>query len=116
MGDRLKRVLSNLKSSEVAEALVATWCIEYLRVRRLGGFNVVEIMAISILMLGVKAIIMETNRRRYNDKSRTFVMSTEHTQMGKSRVNNYSANSYRGYGRGSFSQRRHKRRDPYSDL
>ena len=116
VGDKLKRVLSNLKSSEVAEALIATWCVEYLRVRRLGGFNVVEIVAISLLMLSVKAIVLEANRRRYNDKARTFVMSTGSTRMGRMGVNQYSTRSHTRHGRSAFRQRRFNRGDPYQDL
>ena len=72
---------SRLKKSDVAEALIATWCVEFLRVRKVGGFNVVEIVIISVLMLGVKTIIMEASRRRYSGKGRTFVMSNRTSQM-----------------------------------
>ena len=116
VGDKLKRVFSNLKSSEVAEALIATWCVEYLRVRRLGGFNVVEIVAISLLMLSVKAIVMEANRRRYSDKDRTFVMSTRRTQMGNVGFRRDPAYSHPRAGRPAFRQRRYGRRDPYTEL
>lgn len=119
---KLKGMLSNLKSSEVAEALIATWCVEYLRVRRLGGFNVVEIMAISLLMLSVKAIVTEASRRRYSDTNRTFVMSRRNPQMGGMGVYRGSARTYPGF-RGSHGPRRfnlQKRRawdrDPYQDL
>ena len=69
--------LSNLKKSEVAEALIATWCIEFLRVRKIGGFNVVEIVVISALMLGVKTIVVEAGKRKYHGSKREVVMSTE---------------------------------------
>jgi hypothetical protein len=80
MGSRLstastqvKTTLSHLKSSEVAEALIATWCVEFLRVRRVGGFNVAQIMAISILMLVIKQIILEASRRNGNGETRVIV-------------------------------------------
>jgi len=72
---------SRLKKSDIAEALIATWCVEFLRVRKIGGFNVVEIIVISVLMLGVKTIIMEASRRRYSGKGKSFVMSNRTTQM-----------------------------------
>lgn len=78
---RVSNTLSHMKSSEVAEALIATWCIEFLRVRKVGGFNVVQIVAISALMMGVKAIVMEASRRRYSDQNRTFVVSRRHAPM-----------------------------------
>ena len=55
-----------MKKSEVAEALIATWCIEFLRVRKVGGFHVVEIIVISALMIGVKAIVVEASKRKDN--------------------------------------------------
>jgi hypothetical protein len=114
---KVRKILSNLKSSEVAEALIATWCVEYLRVRRLGGFNVVEIIAISVLMLSVKAIIMEANRRRYSDKARTFVMSTGTTQMDEMGVHRSPSGSYRRFRRSPDVRRRQPRyRNPYPDL
>lgn len=78
---RARIMFSRLKKSEVAEALIATWCIEFLRVRKIGGFNVVEIVVISALMLGVKTIITEASRRRYSDQGKRFVMSTDVTPM-----------------------------------
>ena len=73
---------SRMKKSDVAEALIATWCVEFLRVRKVGGFNVVEIVIISCLMLGVKTIIIEASRRRYSgNKNRTYVMSSGPSQM-----------------------------------
>lgn len=78
-----KNVFSHLKKEEVAETLLATWCVEYLRVRRLGGFHVVEIIAVSILMLGIRAIVTEASKRRNNgNKRRTYVVSTGDSQMG----------------------------------
>lgn len=78
---RVSNTFSHMKSSEVAEALIATWCIEFLRVRKVGGFNVIQIVAISALMMGVKAIVMEASRRRYSDQNRTFVVSRRHAPM-----------------------------------
>ena len=101
VGDKLKGIFSNLKSSEVAEALIATWCVEYLRVRRLGGFNVVEIVAISLLMLSVKAIVTEAGRRRYNDKTRTFVMSSGTSQVDRMGVRRNTFNPHKRYARRS---------------
>lgn len=121
VGHKLKEVFSNLKSSEVAEALLATWCVEYLRVRRLGGFNVVEITAISLLMLSVKAIITEASRRRYNDKSRTFVMSSRTTPVGEVVSYRNATYSHSKYGRDGerrshFRQSGPRYQHPYEDL
>ena len=74
--------VKNLKKSEVAEALIATWCIEFLRVRRAGGFNVVEIIAISALMMGVKAVVTEASKRKYHDTKRAVVVSGRSAQVG----------------------------------
>jgi hypothetical protein len=95
---------SRLKKSEVAEALIATWCVEFLRVRKVGGFNVVQIMIISFLMLGVKTVIMEASKRRHNGKSRTYVMSTRTSQMEPMEVRHND--SVRGYRRGNHVYRR----------
>ena len=73
---------TRMKKSDVAEALIATWCVEFLRVRKVGGFNVVEIVIISCLMLGVKTIIIEASRRRHGgNKNHTYVMSSGPSQM-----------------------------------
>lgn len=79
---RVKQTFSHLKSSEVAEALIATWCVEFLRVRRFGGFNVAQIMTISILMLIVKQIILEASRRNGNGEARV-VVSDWHTSVAR---------------------------------
>ena len=78
---QVKTTFSHLKKSEVAEALIATWCIEFLRVRKLGGFHVVEIVLISVLMLGVKTIVTEAGRRKHNVKTRSYPMSSKATYM-----------------------------------
>ena len=72
---KLKKQFAALNKGELAEALIATWCIEFLRVRKAGGFNVVEIVAISALMMGVKAVVMEASKRRYDGKTQKVVMS-----------------------------------------
>ena len=81
MFGRVGTTLTHLRKSEVAEAMIATWCIEFLRVRRLGGFHVVEIVVISALMLGVRTIVKEAGRRRDSGKVRTHTMSVRTTQM-----------------------------------
>jgi hypothetical protein len=70
---RVKTTLSHLKSSEVAEALIATWCIEFLRVRRVGGFHVAQVITISLLMLIIKAIILEAGRRNNGNHKKVIV-------------------------------------------
>ena len=80
---RAKTMFAQLSKSEVAEAMIATWCMEFLRVRKVGGFNVVEVIVVSALMLGVKTIIQEAGRRRGHEGSKSFVMSNRYTQMGR---------------------------------
>ena len=80
-GTTVRTTFSRLKSSEVAEALIATWCIEFLRMRRMGGFNVVELVVISILMIGVRTIITEASRRKSSGHQGTMVMSNRYSQM-----------------------------------
>lgn len=94
MYPKLKKFFSGLRSEEVAEALIATFCVEFLRVRRLGGFNVVEIVAISALMLSLRAVVLEANRRRFNEKDRTFVVSRRNTQVGSMGINPNPSRSY----------------------
>ena len=74
-GTLVKTTFSHLKSNEVAEALIATWCIEFLRMRKFGGFNVIQLVAISLLMLGVRTIITEARRRKNGGHTRTVVVS-----------------------------------------
>ena len=101
-GSRLSRAVTQagttftrMKKSDVAEAMIATWCIEYLRIRKVGGFNVVEIVVISALMLGVKTIVIEAGRRRYSDKGKRFVMPDENTQVEPVGNHRGSANAHR---------------------
>lgn len=75
----LLRHLSHLKSSEVAEALVAAWCMEYLKARRLGGFNIYQIMTISVLMLIVKSII--EHKKDANEDENSVIVSDRITPM-----------------------------------
>jgi hypothetical protein len=117
LSTRVKSMFTHVSSSEVAEALIATWCIEFLRVRRLGKFNVVEIMVISVLMLGVKTIITEAGRRRYSEQNRTIVMSNRTTQVDRMGVHRDATGSYKGYARRSNVRRRKPYgRDYYPDL
>jgi hypothetical protein len=81
LGTRASTTFAYVKKSEVAEALIATWCIEFLRVRKIGGLNVVQIVTISILMLGVKTIITEASRRRHGGKDKSIIMSNRFTSM-----------------------------------
>lgn len=118
---KAKRAVSRLKTSEVADALVATWCVEYLRARRLGGFNVVEMMAISLLMLSIKAIVLEANRRHHNGKNRTVVVSSWDTQVGEMGLSPDSTRTYPEYrryvhGRARFRQRQPGHRNPHKDV
>ncbi len=90
---RVGKTLTNMKKSEIAEAMIATWCIEFLRVRKVGGFNVVEIVVVSALMMGVKAIIMEASRRRGNVRSHT--MSIRTTSVDSMGVDTHTVNPNR---------------------
>lgn len=84
-------MFSRMKKSEVAEALIAAWCVEYLRVRKVSGFNVVEIIAISALMMGARAVVMETQRRRTDGGQNSVVMSNRTTQVGSMGERKHSA-------------------------
>lgn len=79
--DRLSKMLTNITKNEVAEALIATWCIEFLRMRKVGSFNVAEMILISTLILTLRTLITEASRRRYHDKARTYVMSRRTSQL-----------------------------------
>lgn len=63
----VKSAVTNVAKSDVAETMIATWCIEFLRVRKVGGLNVVQVIVISALMLGVKTILKEADRRKSED-------------------------------------------------
>ena len=114
IGDKIKKIGSNLKSGEVAEALIATWCVEFLRLRRVGGFNVAQIMVISILMLTIKAIIIEASKRKDNERS--VVLSNRNTQMGRMDERQYTAYSHPRYGRYQARHRRPGSRNPHKKL
>lgn len=90
---RVGKSLTHMKKSEIAEAMIATWCIEFLRVRRVGGFNVVEIIVVSALMMGVKAIVSEASRRRGNVRSHT--MSIRTTPMDSMGIDERPTHSHR---------------------
>lgn len=84
LGGTVRTTLRGLKKDEIAEALIATWCVEFLRMRRLGSFNVVEIVVISVLMLGVRTIINEAARRRNGGVTKkSVVVSDRITQVGQ---------------------------------
>ena len=89
---RVRTTLSQLSKSEVAEALIATWCV---RVRKVGGFNIVEVVVISALMLGVKTVIQEAGRRRGSEGPKSLVMSNRYTQMGQMGTNRNSSHTDR---------------------
>ncbi len=89
---RVSKQLGRMKKSEIAEAMIATWCIEFLRIRKVGGFNVVEIVVVSVLMMGVKAIIMEASRRRSNVRS--YTMSVRTTPMDSMGIDKHTADSH----------------------
>ena len=74
-------MFSRMKKSEVAEALIAAWCVEYLRVRKVSGFNVVEIIAVSALMMGARAVVMEAQRRRTDGEGKTVTVSSRITPV-----------------------------------
>jgi hypothetical protein len=93
---RASTMFARVKKSEVAEALIATWCIEFLRVRKVGGFNVVEIVVISALMLGVKTIVMEASKRKYSGKARSVVVSRGPAQMDPMALYKRSPRTRRG--------------------
>ncbi len=103
-----KTTFSRLSNSDVAEAMIATWCVEFLRVRRFGGFHVVEIVVISVLMVGLKYMVTEASRRkRRGDKS--YTMQTGRAQMEQLDFGDYGAGTYNGsrrFGRGRKRQRR----------
>jgi len=85
-----------MKKAEVAEALIATWCIEFLRIRKFGGFHVVEILVISVLMMGVKTVIFNRARRHHNAKHRSYPMQNGDTQLQRvGRYRNPARSNYR---------------------
>jgi len=113
---RAKSTFKHIKKSEVAEALIATWAIEFLRVRRLGGFHVLEIIVISTLMLGVKAIISEAGRRQHNVRTRSYAMPNKRSRMESVDFNEYAFRTRYGPRHTGRNRGRFKRRDPYTVL
>lgn len=81
MFTRATTTFAPMNKNEVAEVLIATWCVEFLRMRRLGSFNVIEIVVVSALMLGVKVVSSQTGRGRHEGSNRTFIMSDELAPM-----------------------------------
>ena len=79
---RVRTTFSRVGTSEVTETLIATWCFEYLRLRKVGGFNAIEMVAISALMLAFRTIISEASRRKYGGKGKSIVVSDRYSQMG----------------------------------
>lgn len=104
LGSKTKSWFSRLGNAEVAEALIATWCVEFLRVRRLGGFHVVEIVVISALMLGLKAIVAEAGRRRNSGK--TYTLQARTAPMGRMDIRRRPDGPYPRHGRARFRDRR----------
>jgi hypothetical protein len=96
--------LAHLKKSEVAEAMIATWCVEFLRVRRFGGFHVVEIVVISVLMLGVKTIVSEASKRKRNATNRSYPMQSRYTQVEPMDIGRYPNRSRYGSRRAGFNR------------
>ena len=95
LATQAKTTFSRLSNSDVAEAMIATWCVEFLRVRRFGGFHVVEIVVISVLMVGLKYMVTEASRRkRRGDKS--YTMQTEGAQMERMDFGDYRSGTYHG--------------------
>lgn len=97
---RTKKALSQLSQNDVIEAALATWCIEFLRVRKVGGLNILQIVVVSTLLLGVKTIIVETSgRKKGNAQIRQFVMSAKGPRMES--MGNYGSppTRYRQQGR-----------------
>lgn len=76
-------IFSHMKKSEIAEALIAAWCVEFLRTRKVRGLNVVEVIAISTLMMGARAVIMEARRRKNGESEHSVVMSNRFTSMDR---------------------------------
>lgn len=72
--------LKRLGTADVAEALIAAWAIEFLRLRRVGGFRPVEMIAISLLMVALQALIKQAGRRGQNGH-RQVVVSGGHSQV-----------------------------------
>lgn len=79
---QVKSIFVHLSQSEILETLIATWCVEYLRVRRISGFNTLQVFGLSLLMLGVKAVIIHAGRNN-EPKHREVVVSDWSPQVGR---------------------------------
>jgi len=95
--DALTKLRFNPKwiNNEITEALVAAWCIEFLRLRRVGGFRPVEVITISLLMVVVRHLIQQAGKRGRSAEHGEIVLSDRTTQMG-----------FMGYRRGAHGARR----------
>ena len=74
---QIKRVFD----SDLAEMLVTTWAIEFLRLRRHGQFHFTHMILISLLMVIVRALIHEAGRRSDNGPHREIVLRSRRSQM-----------------------------------
>lgn len=61
--DTVTTQLKRLGNAEVAETVLTTFAIEFLRVRKVGGFRPIETITISLLMVVVRVIIAEAGKR-----------------------------------------------------
>lgn len=84
--------------------------------RRLGSFNVVEIIVVSALMLGIKVINADSGRRRHEGSNKTFVMSDELAPMEFVGKDYRSASGSSRRARGNNRYRRRVRRTPKKDM
>ena len=102
------------RNSDVAEAAIGAWCVEYLRVRKLGmGFHVIEIIALSVFMLGAKAIVSEAVRRRTgNGKGRSTTLQNWTPQMAAMGRARHTRQAAQGFRHGEFGRGRIVDRDP----
>lgn len=76
----VKTAAIKVNKSELAEVIIATWCVEFLRTRRLTGLPVAAIVGISALTVMIKLVAVGTSRGRDGDE--TFVVSDWHASMG----------------------------------
>ena len=90
-----KSVFPHLNRKEVTEVILSTWCVEFLRARRYGSFHIGQTVVISILMVGVRLIISETNRRQPNASvDKRIVVSDWRPSMGKGNSDRTSRPNY----------------------
>lgn len=71
--------LKRLGKAEVAEALLTTWAIEFLRLRKIGAIRPAEVIVVSLLSVIIKTILNEASRRKKDD--RRIVVSSWASQM-----------------------------------